>query len=157
MRRRETLVIDVSVYADYYLFYPRNPERHKRARRVLDSASRLGAIVYEPFIFDVELRAVLVRRIPPQKTLEVIEHTVRHVNIVGEEALHDIAADVALRTGCRAVDAYYIAVAKLVDGILLTNDRVMKRNASLAGIEAYYLLDDHDYNIVLDVLSAIEG
>ncbi len=62
-------VVDTSVFADYYLLPPR-PERHQRARIVLNRLSELGLFVYEPFLFEVELRAVLVRRISPQQVLD---------------------------------------------------------------------------------------
>jgi len=59
---------------------------------------------------------------------------------LGEGLIHDKAAEIALLTGCRAVDAYYIATAKHANAILITNDRAMKNNASKAGVEAYYLM-----------------
>ena len=30
-------VVDTSVFADYYFLYPRKPERHERARTVLNN------------------------------------------------------------------------------------------------------------------------
>ncbi|BAA81634.1 hypothetical protein APE_2616 [Aeropyrum pernix K1] len=138
-------MIDTSVFADYYLLYPGDPERHERSRTVLDKLSLRDVIVYEPFLFEIELRAVLVRRIPPEQALRIVDTTLKHVNVVREEELHDKAAEIALITGCRAVDAYFIATAKHVDGILITNDKVMKDNAQKIGVKAYYLLDNQDY------------
>jgi predicted nucleic acid-binding protein len=68
-------VIDTSVFADYYLLYPGDPERHERARTVLDKLSLRDVIVYEPFLFEIELRAVLVRRIPPEQALQIVDTT----------------------------------------------------------------------------------
>ncbi|PUA32751.1 MAG: hypothetical protein B7O98_04680 [Zestosphaera tikiterensis] len=78
-----------------------------------------------------------------------------HVNVMGEELVHNKAAETALLTGCRAVDAYYIAVAKHVNGILITNDKTMKYNALKAGVESYYLLDDKDYKTLIDKLQKL--
>ncbi len=142
-------VVDTSVFADYYFLYPRKPERHERARTVLDILSSLGLPVYEPFLFEVELRAVLVRRISPEQALRIASITLEHVNVIREELIHDKAAEVALLTGCRAVDAYYIAVARQANAALITNDRVMRDNALKAGAESYYLLDDNDYNTLI--------
>jgi len=75
------------------------------------------------------------------------------VNVIREEFIHDKAAEVALLTGCRAVDAYYIATAKHVNAVLITNDKVMKNNALKTGIEAYYLLNNDDYNILMNKLT----
>ena len=91
-------------------------------------------IVYEPFLLEIELRAVLARRIPPEQVLEIDSTTLKHVNVV-EEAIHDKAAEIALITGCRAVDAYFIATAKHVNAILIINE----------GVKAYYLLNSQDY------------
>ena len=148
----DVLVIDTSVFADYYLLYPGDPERHERARTVLDKLSHRDVMVYEPFLFEIELRAVLVRRIPPEQALGIVSTSLKHVNVVGEEEIHDKAAEIALITGCRAVDAYFIATVKHVDGILITNDRVMKDNAQKIGAEAYYLLDNQDYKKLIATL-----
>ncbi len=149
----EIAVVDTSVFADYYLFYPGRRERHERARVVLDKLSSLNLLVYEPFLFEVELRGVLVRSIKPEQVVEIVDLVLEHVNIVEEKLIHNKAAEIALLTGCRAVDAYYIATAKHVNGILITNDGVMKRNALRVGVEAYYLLDDKDYKLLIDKLA----
>lgn len=148
----QTVVVDASVLADYYFLYPRKPERHERARVVLNKLSSLGLPVYEPFLFEVELRAVLVRRINPEEVLEIAGIVLRHVNVIGEELIHDRAAEIALLTGCRAIDAYYIATVKYVDAILITNDKVMKYNALKARVKAYYLLNDEDYKALISKL-----
>ena len=148
------MVVDVSVFADYYLLYPGRRWRHERARRLLDALSRRGLPVYEPFIFEVELRGVLVRGLPPTKVLEIVNVTLDYVNIVPEEPLHGRAAEVALLTGSRAVDAYYVATALLAGGALVTSDRVMAANARRVGVEAYYILDDDEYSVLLKGLQA---
>jgi predicted nucleic acid-binding protein len=141
----DVVVVDTSVFADYYLLYPRYPERHERARTTLDKLSLRDARVYEPFLLEIELRAVLVRIIPPERALEIVSTTLKHVNVVEEEEIHDKAAEIALLTGCRAVDAYYIATANHVNAILITSDKIMRDNARKIGVEAYYLLDNQDY------------
>jgi len=49
-----------------------------------------------------------------------------------EDKLHSEAKTIVLKTGCRAIDAYYIATAKLINTILITNDSIMERNADKA-------------------------
>ena len=149
----QVVVVDTSVFVDYYLFYPGKRERHERARVVLGKLSSLDLFVYEPFLFEVELRGVLVRSINPERVLKIVNMVLEHVNLVREEIIHDRAAEIALLTGCRAVDAYYIAVANHVNGILITSDRVMKHNALRIGIETYCLLDDKDYKALIDRLA----
>ena len=153
MRPVRAVVVDTSVFADYFLLFPRNPERHRRAREVLNKLSDLALPVYEPFLFEVELRAVLVRRIDPKDVLSILSVVLEYVNVIDEKHVHDKAAEIALLTGCRAVDAYYIATTKRVDAISITNDRVMRDNASKTGVEAYYLLNNGDYETLMSKLS----
>ena len=148
------VVVDTSVFADYLLYYPARPERHRRARRILDAISGLGAPVYEPFILEVELPAVLVRRLPRPRAAELAREVLEHVNIVEEAELRSDAVEIALSTGCRAVDSYYIATAGLLDAALVTSDRVQAANARKAGVEAYYLLSDADYAALAERLGA---
>lgn len=143
----------ILVFADYYLFYLGRWERHERARAVLDKLSSLDLFVYEPFLFEIELRGVLVRSIKPEQVIKIVDLVLEHVNILGEKLIHDKTAEISPLTSCRAVDAYYIATAKHVNGILITNDRVMKYNALRAGIETYYLLDDKDYEALIGKLT----
>ena len=110
----------------------------------LDKLSDRGAIVYEPFVFEIELCAVLVRCIKPKYVTEILKVILNHIAMIKEDELHSEAKAIALKTGCRAIDAYYIATAKLVDAILATNDGVMKSNADRAEIEAYHLAKDYE-------------
>ena len=149
-------VVDASTFADYFLLYPMERARHERARAVVDRLSALGVAVYEPFLFEVELRSVLSRRLGPAKALELTSATLSHVNVVDEEQIHAAAAEVALLAGCRAAGAYYIATARYVDAFLVTSDKRMRDNAQAAGVEAYYLLDDRDYAELAERLEAAD-
>ena len=62
----------------------------------------------------------------------------------------DLAFEVAIKTGSRAADAYFIATARLTNSILVTNDKIMVKNAKKAGVKAYYLLKD--FNEVVKVI-----
>lgn len=149
------VVIDASVFADYYFLYPKRIERYERARRVLDKISYLGLPVYEPFLLEIELKAVLVRRLEPKLVIEIVSKTLDHVNIVEENEIHDLASEIALATGCRAVDSYYIATTKKFNVVLITNDKVMKLNASKMNVKAYYLLEDTDYEELLRLIESL--
>ena len=62
-------VVDASTFADYFLLYPGERERHGRARAVIDRLSALGVTLYEPSLFEAELRSVLSRRLGPATAL----------------------------------------------------------------------------------------
>ncbi len=65
-------------------------------------------------------------------------------NLIREDEIFDFVLKVCKSTGSRAVDGYFIATAKLTNSILITNDKVMARNAKKAGIDAYYLIEEFD-------------
>ena len=50
--------------------------------------------------------------------------------------------EVALNTGCRAIDSYFIALTKLTNSFLVSNDRIQVRNAKKFEVDSYYLLED---------------
>ena len=108
MNLLRAIVMDTSVFADYYFVFPGNLKRHRRTRTILDRLSDIGLPVYEPFLVDVELRAVLVRRADPKNVPDILNTVLEHVNVIDEKLVHDKAAEIALLTGCRAVDVYYL-------------------------------------------------
>lgn len=50
----------------------------------------------------------------------------------------DLAFNVALNTRCRAIDSYFIAIAKLTDSLLISNDKIQINNARKFGVKSYY-------------------
>ncbi len=86
----------------------------------------------------------MVRRTKKDEAFKIYSPIINKVNIVNVEKLRELAFSIASETGCRAVDAYFIATAKLTNSILITNDKVMANNAKKAGIEAYYLIEEFD-------------
>ena len=67
-----------------------------------------------------------------------------YVKVLSEDDIFELAISIAFDTHCRAVDAYFIATAKLTNSILITNDRIMANNAKKYNVEAYYLVKDFD-------------
>jgi len=137
-------VIDVSVFVDYFVIVEDEESRHRIAIEFLNKLSDRGAVVYEPFVFEIELCAVLVRYIEPKYVMKILEAVLNHVVTIKEDELHSEAKSIALKTGCRAIDAYYVATAKLANAVLVTNDGIMKSNADRAGVEAYHLAKDYE-------------
>ena len=72
------------------------------------------------------------------------DFVLENFNLIDESPILDEILKVCKNTGCRAVDAYFIATAKLTNSILITNDRIMANNAKNYGIEAYYLIEEFD-------------
>lgn len=98
--------------------------------------------ILNPFLFKVELAGVLSRKLPKNRVKSIVKDILEDVRLISNP--DDLAFEVAIKTGSRAADAYFIATAKLTDSILITNDKIMASNAKKAGIEAYYLIEEFD-------------
>ena len=142
MKIREA-TIDVSVFIDYFLIVRGKEFRHRVATKLFSELDERASVIYEPFLFDIEFLGVMVRYIDLKKAIEALEKILKYVVVLDEQELHDKAREVSSRTGCRAVDAYYIATASITNSVLITNDRIMKKNAEKAGIKAYYLVEEY--------------
>jgi len=91
----------------------------------------------------VEVLGVLARHLS-EEDLELITSSFPPIKLVPEEVFYNEAIRIARSTESRAADAYYIAVASIVNGILLTNDKQQRQNVKKAGIEAYYLIEEKE-------------
>ena len=143
------LVIDVSVFIDRLFIY--DEERSNRARNVFRIVDKKGYNIFEPQVFGIELASQLIRR-KPRNIAERVYYEVMERIIVVEEIEYDLLLDVAFQTGCRAIDTYYIATASIVDGILISADKVMVTNARRYGVDAYYIHDAREYNELMSKL-----
>jgi len=143
------LVIDVSVFIDRLFIY--DEERSRRARNVFMIADKRGYNVFEPQVFGIELASQLIRRKPRDIAKRAYDEVMERV-IVVEEIEYDLLLDIAFQTSCRAIDTYYIATASIVDGILVSADKVMVANARRYGVDAYYIHDAREYNELMSKL-----
>lgn len=135
------IVLDTSVFVDAII--PFDVKRHDLALNLIDLISRRGLEVYEPQLLEVELSAVLVRYKPRRIVENHVNRVLAHVAVIAYDELHKTALQVALATGCRAVDAFFIACATETGSILVSNDRAQVQSARRAGVRAFYLLEEH--------------
>jgi predicted nucleic acid-binding protein len=143
------IVVDASVLID--ALFTDNAERYQKSISFLEAAEDLP--LYAPRILRVELIAV-ARRLGFRNSREKLLKITEKINLIGEDEIINIAEYVADQVHPRAVDAYYIAVAIITGSILVSNDKLMARNSKKAGIEAYYLLEEH--NTVLNRLKELK-
>jgi predicted nucleic acid-binding protein len=130
------IVIDTSVWLDLFL---EDSDRKKIAGEFMKA---IEVTIYEPEVFEIELAGTLSRRFGRNDVLSFIDDVISKVRLI--ENPNELAFQIALNTGCRAIDSYFVATAKLTNSILVTNDKIMVKNAKKAGIEAYYLIEEFD-------------
>jgi len=133
------VVIDASLIIDLYA--APNDMRASIAEEVLSWISMHIVEAYAPKLLMVEVVGVLARYLP-EEDLELIITSFPPIKLIPEEIFYDEAIKVARSTGSRAADTYYIAVASVINGVLLTNDKRQKQNVRKAGIESYYLIEE---------------
>ncbi len=101
------IVIDTSIFVD--LIFEYDSKRTEMADSLFESVQQKEFIIFEPEIFKIELIGQLARRTKKEEALKIAEEFFEEVNFVGE--LFETAFSIALETGSRAVNSFYVAVA----------------------------------------------
>lgn len=136
------IVVDTSVYIDALFIF--DEHRYELVKNFFRIVQNKGLKVVKPEVLKIELIGQLVRRTKKDEAFKIYNSIISRVDIVNVEKLRELAFSIASETGCRAIDAYFIATAKLTNSILITNDKVMAKNAKKANIDAYYLIEEFD-------------
>ncbi len=144
------LVVDVSVFIDRLFIY--DEKRSSRAHNLFKVIGDKGLNIFEPQVFGIELASQLIRRKSKAVARKLYNEIMDRIIIV-DEIEYDLLLDIALSTACRAIDAYYIATANIIHGILVSADKIMVNNARKYGIEAYYIHNLEDYNTLISRIS----
>ena len=120
---------------------------------VAEHAASEGDInIFEPQVFGIELASQLARRKPRDVARRIYDEIMDKV-IVVDEIGYDLLLDVALSTACRAIDAFYIAIASVISAMLVSADKVMVSNARKYSVEAYYIHDLNEYSTLMSRIS----
>ncbi|BAA79232.2 hypothetical protein APE_0279.1 [Aeropyrum pernix K1] len=136
------LVVDASLAAD--LFAAKDKARAQIAEKVVECIERHSISVYAPRLFLVEVAGVLVRYLAPSIVERVLDAFSSKVILVGDEAYFRIAVEIALATGSRGADSYYLGLAKTLNLPVATSDKVQAQNARKAGIKSFYILSNNE-------------
>lgn len=134
------IVVDASVFID--LLFEYNSDRTLCAEELFSSLEEKGLTILEPDLFKVELTGQIARRVKKDQSVKICEQIFQELAFINTHMIFDEALFVALETGSRAADSFYIATAKIEDAILISNDGFQIESAKKSGIEAYNLLFD---------------
>jgi predicted nucleic acid-binding protein len=148
------LIIDASVAVD--LFASRNLHRTEAAEKLFRCAVSSGIHVYAPRLFLVEVAGVLVRFLPPNLVKDVIKRLSDEIIIIGDDLYFGKSVEIAIATGSRGADAYYIGLAEILDAPLVTSDKVQAQNAKKAGAKAFYILNGRELEELIKLLGCKE-
>jgi len=135
------VVIDASLIIDLYA--APNDMRASIAEEVSSWIATRLVEAYAPKLLMVEVLGVLARYLS-EEDLDLVMTSFPPIKLMPEDVFYDEAIKIARSTGSRAADAYYIAVALIVNGVLLTNDKRQSRDAKKVGVKAYYLIEEKE-------------
>ncbi len=117
--------------------YEREVETHEKSRLLIRLVKEKRVEVFIPFVALVEIAGVLTRLSSSSLAKEVVESlkTSENYHIVYEEEIRDYAINIALEIGSSGFDTYFIAVAKMFNAVLVTDDEPMALHAERLGID----------------------
>ena len=136
------IVVDTSVFLDELFKF--DQKRHGKARILFRLIEEKDVLIVEPEIFRVELIGQLVRRMKKDEATVLYESIVERLEFIKAKYLGGVAFSIAYETGSRAIDASFIAAAKIGFSHLISNDKTQVESARKFGVEAYYLIDEFE-------------
>jgi hypothetical protein len=136
------IVVDASVFLD--LIFDYRSDRTAIADGLFTLMEEDGVPIFEPDAFKIEMIGQLVRRLTKEEATALAEEIFSNINFIEASELFDMAYSVAVLTGSRAIDSFYVAAAKLEEAFLVSNDKHQVESARRSAVEVYYLLDEFE-------------
>ena len=134
------IVVDTLVFIDALFNF--NEDRNKKAKELFRLIQDNNIQIFEPEIFKIELIGQLVRRLKRDEALMLYELLIENIEFIETLKLWEISFDIALKTGCRAIDSFYIGTANVRNAFLISNDKFQVESARKFGVKAFYLIDE---------------
>ncbi len=116
--------------------YSRELQTHEKCVALIKLIEERDVEVHVPKVCIVETAAVAKRLAGRTLAARASKGILKSYNVADEEAIFNVAWDVALETGCSGFDSYFIALAKKEDAILFTDDSGMHQHANEANVES---------------------
>jgi len=128
--------------------YSRELETHEKCVALVKLIEERDVEVHVPKVCVVETAAVAKRLAGRTLAARASKGILlKSYNVADEEAIFNVAWDVALETGCSGFDSYFIALAKREDAILFTDDSGMHQHAKEVDVNSI-LIRNNDLNIL---------
>jgi len=116
--------------------YKRETETHEKCRFIIKKLEEEDVNVYIPKVCVVETAAVVKRLADRNFAIKISTGVLDSYEVVDEAILFDSTWTIAMDTGCSGFDSYFIALAKIKNAILLTDDGGMHFHAKEVGVES---------------------
>jgi predicted nucleic acid-binding protein len=133
--------------------YAREVTTHSKCKAIVKLLEDRDVEVYIPRICIIETAAV-ARRISGKSIARKVSRSIRDsYEVIEESILFDIAWEIALDTGCSGFDSYFIALSKVKNASLLTDDGGMYHHARELDIQAA-LMRENEFEAIEDLFEA---
>jgi predicted nucleic acid-binding protein len=116
--------------------YKRELETHGKCRTIIRMLEERWIDVYVPKVCVVETAAVGMRLADKKFAMKISEGVLYSYEVLDETFLFDSAWAIAMDTGCSGFDSYFIALAKINDAVLLTDDKGMHFHAQEVDVDS---------------------
>lgn len=121
--------------------YSRELATHKKCRRIIDLIDERDVEAYVPRACIIEMAAVSKRLSDKATARKISKRLMESYEIADESLLFDTAWTIAIDTGCSGFDSYFIALAKIKNASLFTDDNGMQHRGMEAGVETVFIRD----------------
>ncbi|WXG41518.1 MAG: type II toxin-antitoxin system VapC family toxin [Candidatus Freyarchaeum deiterrae] len=112
--------------------YDRELETHHKCKFILDRFEKEAFEIYIPLVCVVEVAAVFKRLTGKEELALSVSSKIREIYfMVSEEKFFDEAWKTAAKTGSSGFDSYFLALAKIMDATLITDDENMSEKGSI--------------------------
>ncbi len=124
--------------------YSRELETYQKCRKLLSLIDERDVEVHIPKCCIVEMAAVSKRLSDKATARRISKGLMESYEITDESLLFDTAWTIAMDTGCSGSDSYFIALAKIENAPLFTDDNGMLHHGREAGVDAVLIRDTDD-------------
>jgi len=131
--------------------YERELETHKKCRVLIKRIEERDVDIFIPKVCIVETGAVVKKLADKDFAIKISEGVLDSYEVVDEAILFDSAWAIAINTGCSGFDSYFIALAKLRNAVLLTDDGGMHFHAKEVGVDSV-LIREMDFGEIENLL-----
>jgi len=131
--------------------YKREMETHEKCRVIIKKLEERDVNVYIPKVCVVETAAVVKRLADKNLAIKISEGVLNSYEVIDEAILFNSACAIAIDTGCSGFDSYFIALAKIKNAILLTDDGGMHFHAKEVGVDSV-LIREVDLKGIEDII-----
>jgi len=115
--------------------YAREQETHRKCRSILEILDEVPVGVVIPAVCIVETASALSRLTKNEELARTASLKLEKIyRVVGEDVIFHQAWKIALETGASGFDSYFIALASLLDALLITDDASMADKARSLGL-----------------------